>query len=109
MAIQKNPLAAVRGRPRWPNEMLMATWVMSETGKAPERGLEYRTGRAGGGFDTLDFDFPASKRRFDPESLPGIDTALPLNRRGTGAGPDIPMPYERGGGSLGALSPQIIV
>src|SRR3989475_11569842 len=109
MAIQKNPLAAVRGRPRWPNEMIMATWVMSETGKAPERGLEYRIGRAGGGFDLLDFDFPPSKRRFDPESLTGIDTTLPLNRRGTGAKIEIPIPWYGGGMSFGSVSLQIML
>src|SRR3989475_5928658 len=109
MAIQKNPLAAVRGRPRWPNEMLMATWVMSETGKAPERGLDSRIGTAGGGFDLLDFDFPPSKRRFDPDSLTGIDASLPLNRRGTGAKIEIPIPWYGGGMSFGSVSLQIML
>jgi len=109
IAIERNPLAEILGNPRWTNELIMSTWAMAETGRPPERGLEYRVGRAGGGFDLLDFDFPASRRRFDPASLTDVSTALPLNRRGTGARIEIPIPLYGGGMSFGSVSLQVML
>jgi hypothetical protein len=67
------------GDARWTAELILSTWVQAETGRPPENGLEHRTGRSGGGFDALDFEFLPAERRL-PEDV-AIDTSIPLNRR----------------------------
>jgi len=106
--VEPNPLMEVLGNPRWTNEILLSTWIMSETGRPPEKGLEYRVGRGGGGFDILDFDFPNGSS-FDPGSLGDISTAIPLNRRNTGPRIDIPIPIYGGGMSFGSVSLQVML
>jgi glutamate synthase domain-containing protein 2 len=111
------------GDARWTPEMILATWYMAETGRAPSlapvpaaesgggRGgaLEHRVGRSGGGFDRLDF-------RFLPEAdqLPAataVDTAIALNRRDTHGAHDItiPLPIYGGGMSYGSVSEHVMV
>ena len=107
--IERNPLASVLGNPRWTSDLILSTFVMAETGRPPEPGLEHRVGRGGGGFDLLDFDLPPTDRAFDPESLAGISTAIPLNRRGVGTRIEIPIPIYGGGMSFGSVSLQIML
>ena len=38
---------------RWTDELILATWMMAETGRPPENGLEYKVGNSDGGFDLL--------------------------------------------------------
>jgi glutamate synthase domain-containing protein 2 len=101
------------GDARWTPELILATWYMAETGRAPDSGLEYRTGRSGGGFDCLDFKFlPES------EQLPAaaaVDTSIPLNRRDAGHGDPpvpaitIPLPIYGGGMSYGSVSERVMI
>ena len=108
ITVEANPLTEVLGNPRWTNELLMSTWVMAETGMPPERGLEYRVGRGGGGFDVLDFDFPDGGHP-DAASLRNISTAIPLNRRGVGPRIEIPIPIYGAGMSFGSVSLQVML
>jgi glutamate synthase domain-containing protein 2 len=94
------------GDARWPDELILATWYMAETGKLPENGLEYRVGRSGGGFDLLDFKFPAKQK--DSKHRP-IDLSIPLNRRGYGRQITIPIPFYGAGMSYGSVSEQVMV
>jgi glutamate synthase domain-containing protein 2 len=91
---------------RWPEQLILATWYMAQTGKPPENGLEYRVGRSGGGFDLLDFKFPAEQR--DSKHQP-IDLSIPLNRRGYGREITIPIPFYGAGMSYGSVSEQVMV
>ena len=70
------------GDPRWPADLILATWYQATTGRPPENGLEYRTGKSEGGFDLLDFKFlPEDQWTAESET---IDLSIPLNRRGFG-------------------------
>lgn len=94
------------GDARWTSDLILSTWKQAETGKPPDNGLEYRTGRSEGGFDALDF-------RFLPEAqwLKGApDLAIPLNRRLQG-GPriEIPIPFYGSGMSYGSISEHIML
>jgi len=93
------------GDPRWPAELITATWLQAETGRPPENGLEYRVGKSGGGFDRMDFLFPENTP--DPSFSPkDVDLSIPLNRRGDDGRPDITIgfPIYGGGMSFGSVS-----
>jgi glutamate synthase domain-containing protein 2/NAD-dependent dihydropyrimidine dehydrogenase PreA subunit len=53
-----NPVYETFGDYRWTSDLILSTWAQAETGKIPHVDLEYRTGRSGGGFDRLKFNFP---------------------------------------------------
>jgi NAD-dependent dihydropyrimidine dehydrogenase PreA subunit len=107
LSLGLNPLMETIGDARWPADMLMATWVMAETGDVPAGGLEYQFGRSGGGFDTLVFDFPSSPADIDEES---IDLGIELNRRGGDAQRiRIDIPVYGGGMSFGSVSETTMV
>ncbi len=94
------------GDPRWPAEMILATWYQAGESKPPENGLEYRTGNSGGGFDKLDFKFlPAAGHT--PANVE-IDLSIPLNKRGFDGEIDIPVPWYGGGMSFGSISEQVM-
>ncbi|HET6485173.1 MAG TPA: glutamate synthase-related protein [Spirochaetia bacterium] len=92
------------GDPRWPAELLAASWKQAETGYPPEAGLEYRVGESGGGFDRIALVFPDERPRdsFKPAE---VDLRVALNRRKDGR-PDvhIGVPFYGGGMSLGSIS-----
>ena len=92
---------------RWTPELILATWIMAETGRPPTNGLEYRTGHSGGGFDLLDFKF-LPEEEWLPENTV-IDLAIPLNRRPYDAAIDIPIPIYGGGMSYGSISEQVML
>jgi glutamate synthase domain-containing protein 2 len=100
-------LPPAMGDLRWPAELILATWDQAETGRPPTNGLEYRVGRSGGGFDALDFQFPAEDRWL-PEDSP-LDVSIPLNRRGQGPELQIPIPWYGGGMSYGSVSEQVML
>ena len=56
-----NPLYETFGDYRWTSDLILSTWSQAETGKIPHVDLEYRTGRSGGGFDRLRFNFPKER------------------------------------------------
>jgi ferredoxin len=103
LSLGLNPLFEVMGDARWPADMLLATWVMAETGDVPPGGLEYQFGRSGGGFDKLAFDFPPDGA--NGISVDSIDLGIDLNRRNNGAYlVHIDLPIYGGGMSFGSIS-----
>jgi glutamate synthase domain-containing protein 2 len=95
------------GDARWTTDLILATWVMAETGRPPENGLEYRTGNSGGGFDRLEFKF-LPEDQWTPADVQ-IDLSVSLNRRGEGAQITIPVPLYGGGMSYGSVSEQVML
>ena len=93
------------GDPRWPAELIVATWLQAETGKPPENGLEYRVGRSGGGFDRIDIQFPETMPHAGC-SPADVDLSIPLNRRTGDSRPRITIgfPVYGGGMSFGSVS-----
>jgi glutamate synthase domain-containing protein 2 len=93
---------------RWTDELILSGWHMARTGEMPENGLNYRTGRSGGGFDSLDFKWLPEAQRL-PESA-AVDLSLPLNRRGDGLPEHIlRVPWYGGGMSYGSVSEQVMI
>jgi ferredoxin len=98
-----NPLFEVIGDARWPADMILATWVMAETGDVPQSGLEFQFGRSGGGFDRLTFDFPVGGKNGINED--SIDLGIELNRRNDKSlHVQIDIPMYGGGMSFGSIS-----
>jgi glutamate synthase domain-containing protein 2 len=103
----ENGLPPAMGDPRWPADLILATWYQASTGRPPENGLEYRTGKSGGGFDLLDFKFlPEDKWTAEAEI---INLSIPLNRRGFGKEIEISVPWYGGGMSFGSVSEQVML
>jgi len=98
------------GDPRWPAELLVATWLQAETGKPPENGLDYRKGASGGGFDRIEIKFPSNQPEepFDPGA---VDLSVELNRRIDEDRPrvKIGLPVYGGGMSFGSVSQATMV
>jgi glutamate synthase domain-containing protein 2/Fe-S-cluster-containing hydrogenase component 2 len=102
--IGPNPLWESFGDPRWPADMLAATWIQAETGRPPENGLEYKVGASGGGLDRIEIKFPDEPpdKSFTPDD---VDLRIPLNRRNDNAHKiSIGMPIYGGGMSFGSIS-----
>lgn len=103
----ENGLPPALGDSRWPAELILATWHQAATGRPPDNGLEYRTGKSGGGFDRLDFNFiDEDQWTSDPEA---IHIGIPLNRRGFGKEIEISVPWYGGGMSYGSVSEQVML
>ena len=98
---------AAMGDFRWTDDLILSTWFQGEHGHPPDNGLEYRTGRSGGGFDVLDFNF-LPKKSWLPENE-DIDLTLPLNKRGLGLEIEIDIPLYGGGMSYGSVSEQVMI
>ncbi len=102
LSLGVNPLFQALGDARWTADMLLATWIMAETGDAPAGGIEYEFGRSGGGFDKLAFDFPQAPNSVTED---GIDLSIELNRRDdAGHRVTIDLPVYGGGMSFGSVS-----
>jgi glutamate synthase domain-containing protein 2 len=95
------------GDARWTADLILATWMQSETGRPPANGLEYHVGQSGGGFDALAFKF-LPEERWVPAYEP-IDTSIPLNRRPYDRQIRIPIPWYGAGMSYGSISEQIML
>lgn len=91
---------------RWTQDLILATWLMAETGRPPDNSLEYRVGASGGGFDLLDFKF-LPKDQWLPDET-DIDLGIALNKRGEGVKIEIPIPIYGGGMSYGSVSEQVM-
>ncbi len=103
-----NPLFETMGDARWPADMLLATWVMAETGDVPANDFEYQFGRSGGGFDKLAFDFPKNPSSSLDEDE--IDLSIELNRSDDDAERiSIDIPVYGGGMSFGSVSEHTIL
>jgi glutamate synthase domain-containing protein 2 len=92
---------------RWTDELILSTWHMAGTGETPTNGLEYRTGRSGGGFDRLQFKF-LPQDRWTPTDCE-IDLSLHLNRRDSERAITISVPFYGGGMSYGSVSEQVML
>lgn len=108
LSVEVLPLYESLGDYRWTADLILSTWYMAETGKAPDGELEYRHGASGGGFDKIRFRFPENGPRTDPDK---ITTAIPLNRRSDSNRPKITidLPIYGGGMSFGSVSPVTIL
>ena len=91
---------------RWTQDLILATWLMAETGRPPENGLEYRVGTSGGGFDLLDFKFLPQDQWLTADT--DVDLSIALNKRGQGVKIEIPIPIYGGGMSYGSVSEQVM-
>jgi glutamate synthase domain-containing protein 2 len=92
---------------RWTEQLIHATYIQAAHGKPPKNGLEYKTGRSGGGFDVLDFNW-LPEEKWLPDEVE-IDLSIPLNRRGVGREITIPIPIYGGGMSYGSISEQVML
>jgi glutamate synthase domain-containing protein 2/ferredoxin len=104
LTLSRNPSADTFGDPRWTSDLILSTWHMAETGHAPVgRGLEYRQGASGGGFDRIGIEIPEKPpAKIDPRQ---VDTGLNLNRRGDNRPQvHIDIPVYGGGMSFGSVS-----
>jgi glutamate synthase domain-containing protein 2/ferredoxin len=89
---------------RWTPDLIASTWHEAEQGLPPNNGLEFRVGDSGGGFDRMDFRFPAKPPKPNL-TLEKIDLAVPLNRSGDHRPPvSIGFPVYGGGMSFGSIS-----
>mgnify|MGYP000005724093 FL=1 len=87
---------------RWTPDLILATWIQSETGHPPKnRSIEYKVGASGGGFDKIHFKID---KNVDPIPKEEIDTSIELNRRDFGPKITIPIPWYGGGMSFGSIS-----
>lgn len=94
------------GDSRWTQDLILATWLMAETGQVPDNGLEYKIGASGGGFDVLDFNIPSEEQWLPADTE--IDLSLPLNRRDDGVQLKINIPMYGGGMSYGSISEYVM-
>jgi glutamate synthase domain-containing protein 2 len=115
----------MEGDLRWPTALILSTAEQSRTGRPPISGLEYRTGRSGGGFDRLRFPFEIEenanpiRRSLDTRLLDsrplasGLQTpdlSLELNRRDPSRPRiQIPHPWYGAGMSFGSVSVQTML
>ncbi|TAK14004.1 MAG: FMN-binding glutamate synthase family protein [Anaerolineae bacterium] len=105
---EKDSAPPALGDYRWTDDLILATWYQAAHGKPPESGLEYKTGRSGGGFDVLDFNFLPESKWLAADV--DIDLTLPLNRRGDHLEKiSIPLPIYGGGMSYGSVSEQVML
>ena len=59
ITIRPNPLLNTLGDFRWPSDLILDTWEMARSGKAPAVDeLRYNLGQSGGGFDRMRLQFP---------------------------------------------------
>ena len=59
-ACRRIPCFETLGDYRWTPDLIVSTWQMAETGRAPRPYLESEVGDSGGGFDRLRFRIPAT-------------------------------------------------
>ncbi|MBI2264708.1 MAG: alpha-hydroxy-acid oxidizing protein [Armatimonadetes bacterium] len=106
LTMVESPIPDTLGDPRWPGELLVSTWKQAETGAPPGTGMEYKTGKSGGGFDRLSFRFPKESPSLRPAD---VKTTISLNRRNFGARIRIPIPFYGGGMSFGSVGASTMV
>jgi glutamate synthase domain-containing protein 2 len=126
----------LEGDLRWPTELILSTAEQARTGRPPASGTAYRTGRSGGGFDLMRFQFelendlgpedwkvyarygakdegqPAERmpRSGAGQKTDTIDLCLDLNRRDPSRPRiEIPHPWYGAGMSYGSISLQTMI
>ncbi len=106
LSVVENPERKCLGDRFWTDELLLATFDMAHSGRAPRVPYELTHGDSGGGFDRMRFRFPEGRARVAPEA---VDLSLALNRRGAGPQITLPMPIYGGGMSYGSVSLNVMV
>lgn len=104
-----NPAWGAFGDPRWTADLMVSTWEQSETGQPPRGNTEHRVGASGGGFDRMDFVFPAkADASFTPAD---VDMTVELNRRRDEERPRVKIgwPIYGGGMSFGSVSQSTMI
>ena len=105
LSVKRNPDFDVIGDFRWTPDLLVSTWYMAEFGAIPPKGLEYKTGGSGGGFDKLRLICRPGTPEQEEIRDEGVDLSVPLNRRGDNAHKiTIQVPFYGGGMSYGSVS-----
>jgi glutamate synthase domain-containing protein 2/ferredoxin len=105
LSLKRNPDFDAMGDFRWTPDLLASTWYMSEFGKMPPGGLEYRTGESGGGFDKLRLIVKGAGDDLETLSDDEVDVGVHLNRRADNAHRiRIEVPFYGGGMSYGSVS-----
>ncbi len=104
LRLVKNPMMDVLGDYRWTADMILATWMMAETGESlpSDCDFEYETGNSGGGFDRIRIRYPEKPAKVEVDN---IDISLELNRRNDDRPViKIDVPWYGGGMSFGSIS-----
>ena len=96
----KHGIPAALGNKRWTGDLILATYEQASTGQPPKKGLEYKTGNSGGGFDILGWKNNGHSTIDKDE----VDLSIPLNKKKDGAKISIPIPIYGGGMSFGSIS-----
>ncbi|MFH1950647.1 MAG: glutamate synthase-related protein [Pseudomonadota bacterium] len=106
LSLGRNPDFDSMGDYRWTPDLLVSTWHMAEFGHVPSKGLEYRIGGSGGGFDKLRIVFREKDRKQgERDDDSEIDVGVSLNRRDDNAHRiRIEVPFYGGGMSYGSVS-----
>ena len=105
LTLKRNPTFDTMGDFRWTPDLLVSTWYMAETGAVPPKGLEYRIGDSGGGFDRLRLILPPPHRTKLAMPDEEVHVGLELNRRNDSS-PKImiDVPFYGAGMSYGSVS-----
>lgn len=104
LTLVENPMMEALGDFRWPSDMMLATWLMAETGDvvSEDYDFEYETGKSDGGFDLIRISYPENPV---PVADDEIDISLDLNKRNDGRPKiKIDVPWYGGGMSFGSIS-----
>jgi glutamate synthase domain-containing protein 2 len=105
LSLRKNLDFEILGDFRWTADLLASTWYMSEFGRVPPAGLEYKIGESGGGFDKLRLLMKPLPTEMDEAPDGEVDLGIELNRRGDHAHRiRIEVPFYGGGMSYGSVS-----
>ena len=92
----------------WTTDLLLSTIEMARTGHPPVSGMEYRTGKSGGGFDRLRFAFEMEgdgEIDWEAVDVERADLEVPLNRSNDKRPRlTLPHPWYGGGMSFGSVS-----
>ena len=106
LTVIENPERSCLGDRFWTDELLLATFDMAHSGRAPKVPYQLDRGASGGGFDRMRLVFPTAAPVVRPEE---IDLRLTLNRRGSGPRIELPLPLYGGGMSYGSVSLNVMV
>jgi glutamate synthase domain-containing protein 2/NAD-dependent dihydropyrimidine dehydrogenase PreA subunit len=105
LSVKRNPDFDAIGDFRWTPDLLVSTWHMAEFGAIPPKGLEYKTGGSGGGFDKLRLIYRPGTSEQEEIRDEDVDLSVPLNRRSDNAHKiSIRVPFYGGGMSYGSVS-----
>ncbi len=106
LEIQKDPVDAVLGDPRWTPALLRETYRLSKSGSPTTLRPEEQIGASGGGFDRM---LLASSIPGVPQAKGPVDLTIPLNRRKTGPKISLSLPVYGGGMSYGSISLNVML